>query len=224
LREAGARVIGSCRFVAEPWKRFVGQDRVHVVYNGVAGGPEVPRCNPVRPPMVGCIGRIAPEKGQLEFARVAGLVHRARKDCRFVIYGAAVISEPGYEQAVRDAARGLPIEFAGWTCDVPGALQKLDLLLAPSGPHEATTRTILEAFATGTPVIAFASGGIPEVIEHGRTGLLASGPEEMAQHALALLGDAEQRRAIAAAAREEWRIRFRLEDWQTGVLDFLATL
>ena len=46
---------------------------------------------------------------------------------------------------------------------------------------------ILEAFAAGVPVIAFPSGGIPEVVENGVTGLLAKDREEMAQSAIELL-------------------------------------
>ena len=66
-------------------------------------------------------------------------------------------------------------------------MAQLDLLLVPSAGHEATTRVILEAFAAGLPVIAFASGGIPEVVQDGVTGLLANSSQHMARLATELL-------------------------------------
>jgi glycosyltransferase involved in cell wall biosynthesis len=82
---------------------------------------------------------------------------------------------------------------------------------------------ILEAFAAGTPVVAFPSGGIPEMIENGLTGLLVKDASEMATAALGLLREAVRRDAVAAAAREVWQNRFTLEKWQNSVLDLLAT-
>jgi glycosyltransferase involved in cell wall biosynthesis len=222
LRHLAARVIGVCRFAADPWERFVGAGRVKVIYNGVAGPTALRLRPPNTPPRIGCIGRIAPEKGQLEFLQAARLIQRQLPDAKFVIHGAAIISEPGYEHQVRAAAQGLPVEFAGWTEDIQTALADLDLLLAPSDPYEATTRVILEAFAAGTPVIAFASGGIPEVIEHGRTGFLAHGVEEMAQYATALLGAGEKRAAIVQAAHQSWQARFTLDAWRNAVLDYIG--
>ena len=78
------------------------------------------------------------------------------------------------------------MEFAGWVDDIYACMAQLDLLLVPSAGHEATTRVILEAFAAGLPVIAFASGGIPEVVEDGVTGLLANTAEHMARLAIDL--------------------------------------
>ena len=222
LRQLGARVIGVCRFAAEPWTRFVGAEKIAVIYNGVAGREAIAPRDRARPPHIGCIGRIAPEKGQLEFVKAAGLIHRAMPECRFSVYGAAVIANPAYEREVRAAAKGLPIEFAGWTGDVQTALSDLDLLLVPSDPFEATTRVILEAFAAGTPVIAFPSGGIPEVVEHGETGILANGAHGLADAAIALLRDEPRRMAIAAAARKSWKRRFTLERWRNAVLDHIA--
>jgi glycosyltransferase involved in cell wall biosynthesis len=201
----------------------VGAEKVTVIYNGVAGSEVIPPRARAEAPHIGCIGRIAPEKGQLEFVKAAGLIHRALSGCRFSIYGAAVIANPAYEREVRAAAKALPVGFAGWTGDVQTALSDLDLLLVPSDPFEATTRVILEAFAAGTPVIAFPSGGIPEVVEHGETGILANGAHGLADAAIALLRDEPRRMAIAAAGRETWKRRFTLERWRNAVLNYIAS-
>jgi glycosyltransferase involved in cell wall biosynthesis len=175
LRHLGARVIASCRYVAEPWKPYVSD--ISVVYNGVAG-PDRPRAERVGPLTIGCIGRIAPEKGQREFVEAARIIHGRMPEARFAIYGETMFASHDYEREVRAGAAELPIEFAGWAANVYDALEKIDVLLVPSAPHEATTRVILEAFAAGVPVIAFPSGGIPEVLAAGS---LARSVEEMAE-------------------------------------------
>ena len=99
------------------------------------------------------------------------------------------------------------------------AMAQLDLLLVPSAPHEATTRVILEAFAADLPVIAFPSGGIPEVIEDGVTGLLATTSQHMAQLATELLtGNARRLISIAQAAHETWARRFTLERYRRQIM------
>jgi glycosyltransferase involved in cell wall biosynthesis len=177
LRRLRAHVIGSCRYVADPWTPYASD--ISVVYNGVAG-PERPRAKRNGPLTIGCIGRIAPEKGQREFVEAARIIHGKIPEARFAIYGETMFASHEYEREVRAAAIGLPIEFAGWAPNVYDALAKIDLLLVPSAPHEATTRVILEAFAAGVPVIAFPSGGIPEVLPAGS---LARSVQEMAEMA-----------------------------------------
>jgi glycosyltransferase involved in cell wall biosynthesis len=174
-------------------------------------------------PTIGCIGRIAPEKGQREFLTAASLIHAAIPNCHFVLYGAPLFGDAAsarYEKDLRRAAAGLPVEFRGWAEDVYSALANLDVLLVPSGPHEANPRVVLEAFAAAVPVIAFASGGIPEVIEEGRTGFLARDANELAACAVDLLTDSSQRSAsIAQAARKIWHQRFTLERFQRQALE-----
>jgi glycosyltransferase involved in cell wall biosynthesis len=177
LRRLRAHVIGSCRYVAEPWMPYVSG--ISVVYNGVAG-PDRPRVERNGPLTIGCIGRIAPEKGQREFVETARIIHGRRPEARFAIYGETMFASHDYEREVRAAAAGLPIEFAGWAANVYDALASIDMLLVPSAPHEATTRVILEAFAAGVPVIAFPSGGIPEVLPPSA---LAHSVQEMAEMA-----------------------------------------
>jgi glycosyltransferase involved in cell wall biosynthesis len=225
LRATRARLVGQSEFVAEPWREFAGAERVSVVYNGVAGPACAPEPAPGRAPRVGCIGRVAPEKGQREFVAVAARLHRALPECRFTICGAALFAgsrADGYEHQVRAEAAGLPVEFAGWVDDVYQRMAGLDLILVPSAAIEATTRVILEAFAAGRPVIAFPSGGIPEVVEHGVNGMLARSVEEMAEQAVELLSDGgERRRAMTAAARETWKRRFTLERYREAMLEIM---
>lgn len=221
LRRLGANVVACCGFVGQPWERFVARDRVSVIFNGVAGPDEpVFHWNPGAP-KIGCIGRISPEKGQLEFIEAARRIHTALPQSRFAIYGAPLFSNEAarYADRVRAAAGSLPVEFAGWTVDVYQVLSGLDLLLVPSGRQEATTRVILEAFAAGVPAIAFRAGGIPEVVEDGRTGFLVDSAREMAECALTLLsGDPARMCAVSQAARESWCARFTLEHYQQQLL------
>jgi glycosyltransferase involved in cell wall biosynthesis len=218
LRRMRARVIGQSRFVAEPWMRYVGPQRVSIVYNGVAGPERVADRFADAAPRVGYIGRIAPEKGLMDFLSAAALIHKAVPACSFGICGAAVLSEPAYETRVREAAAGLPVHFGGWIDDVYAAMAGMDVMLVPSTKVEGTTRVILEALATGLPVIAFRAGGIPEVIEHGVNGLLAASVEEMAQECLELLRDPAKRTAMSLAGRAAWDRRFTLERYQDELL------
>jgi len=222
LRRLSASVVTCCCFVAEVWKPVPPPGRVSVIYNGVAGPPEDGTARDSEQPRIGCIGRISPEKGQLEFVAAAAAIHRTRPEVRFGIYGAPLFSPDGarYHDRVRAAAVSLPIEFPGWVPNVYQALSQLDLLLVPSSPTEATPRVIPEAFAAGVPVIAFTSGGIPEIVEHGRTGFLVNSVDERAAVALALLwGEPADRRLIIRAAREEWQARFTVERYQSQLLE-----
>lgn len=226
LRRTGAWVLGNCRFAADPWRSYVRSERISVVFNGVAGPATPPRrVRHANGPAVGCIGRIAPEKGQLQFVKAVSLIHRALPKCRFSIYGAALFSDPRakqYDSEVRAAAAALPIGFAGWVENVYSALADLDVLLVPSTAREATTRVILEAFAAGVPVVAFPSGGIPEVIADGMDGLLAASVEEMARMVVELLsGDPARLAVMSRVARESWCSKFTLERYSQQVLETL---
>jgi glycosyltransferase involved in cell wall biosynthesis len=219
LRRGHALVLCACEFVAAPWRAFVPGERIRVIYNGVGPAPAIARTG--ADPVVACIGRIAPEKGQMEFLEAARRIRGAVPECRFQVVGAALFSEPGaehYERQVRAAAQGLPIAFPGWVADVYSALAGIDLLLVPSAGYEANPRVILEAYAAGVPVIAYRSGGIPEVVEEGVSGCLADDAAGMAALAIGLLRDPARRRAMAAAAREFWQRRFTLERYRGEVI------
>jgi glycosyltransferase involved in cell wall biosynthesis len=225
LRRLDASVIANCEFVAAPWRQYA--ERVSTIFNGVSAPSAITRS--VGPPAnarIACIGRIAPEKGQLDFLRAVEIISRSLPHARFTIYGAALFAEAGaeaYDREVRARAAGLPVEFAGWVDDVYAALAQVDVLLVPSAPHEATTRVILEAYAAGVPVVAFASGGIPEIVEDGVTGSLTRSVDEMAAITLDLLNDPARRAEMSAAGRACWARRFTLQRYRSDVLAALET-
>jgi glycosyltransferase involved in cell wall biosynthesis len=220
LRRVRANVIASCRFVAEPWKPYASA--ISVVYNGVAGPvrplpPRTGQFTSTDPFTIGCIGRIAPEKGQREFVDVARIVHGRMPEARFVIFGETMFGSADYERQVRAAAAGLPIEFAGWAANVYDALARIDVLLVPSASHEATTRVIPEAFAAGVPVIAFPSGGISEVLPASS---LAHSVQEMAD----LVGRAALSARVPPCSPFAQQSPYTLERYRAEVLEALRRI
>jgi glycosyltransferase involved in cell wall biosynthesis len=225
LRFANARVIACCEYAAMPLRKYVNQGRLFVVYNGVGPVRDSPRWLPAQLRRIGVIGRIEPEKGQLEFAKAAHLVIKEIPDCRFVVAGAPMFSDDLYFKRVIEVSKGLPVEFPGWSSDPSNAFSGLDLLVVPSTPLEATTRVILEAFSAGIPVVAFPSGGIPEILRDGETGFLASAntPEALARRILSVLRmDWSSVAETADRARRSWCERFRLDVYRENVCGVLS--
>ena len=94
----------------------------------------------------------------------------------------------------------------------------MDVFVLPS-LNEGMGRVLLEAGAAGTPAVATAVGGVPDIIEHGRTGMLAPprDPEAIADAVGALRRDPERRRALGQAARERVTPAYALNRMVEGV-------
>lgn len=124
---------------------------------------------PLRPAVVGIIGRISPTKGQLIFVEAAASLATRYPDVTFQIIGAALFGEDDYDREVHREVTGLGlagrIEFTGWTSDAPALLRHLSLLVHASPVPEPFGQVIVEAMAAGVPVVATAAGGVPEILD-----------------------------------------------------------
>jgi glycosyltransferase involved in cell wall biosynthesis len=217
LRWRNAHVIASSQFVARP----LPLDRLRVIYNGV---PELP-FHPPNPPdgrpwRIGIVGRIAPEKGHLDFVRAARVLTERGIPAEYLIHGAPLFSDTSYLARVREQSSGLPILFPGWSDDVSEVFAGLDILAVPSSHIDATPRVIMEAFSAGVPVVAYPSGGIPELIEDGVTGVLT---KTLAEGIEALMAHPRQMSSMACAARRKWEENFTVQRYVRQVQEFLAT-
>jgi len=225
LRLSDANVIACCKYVAEPIRNCLPEEQVSIVYNGVAAVQPQPATSPRTGPTIGVIGRIEEEKGQLAFALAARSILKQRPNCRFSIIGAPLFAGSAYLERVIQASYGLPIEFLGWQDDIGKVLASLDLLIVPSSPIDATTRVIVEAFAAGVPVVAFPSGGIPEVLLDEQTGFLARAhtPEALAVRTIAVLSMPKERvQSVVDLARKRWRENYTLDAYRDRVLEVIS--
>jgi glycosyltransferase involved in cell wall biosynthesis len=222
LQFAGARVIACCRHVARPLSPYIDPDSLRVIYNGV-GPISFPRKDSSSGAHIGLIGRVAPEKGHLEFIQAARILVQTHPDSRFTVCGAPLFGDPaalGYFQQVRDAAQELPVEFTGWQETVGAVLAALDLLVVPSLLEPGAPRVILEAYAARVPVVAFVSGGIPEILHDGETGFLVEPPaaEVLAATLSDLLNAPERLREVGESAYTIWKEQFTVDRYQREVV------
>jgi glycosyltransferase involved in cell wall biosynthesis len=222
LRWSRASLIACCHFAAEPLLPHVDESRSRVVYNGVSK-PFWPLRRGDAPESwrIGVIGRVEPEKGQLKFVEAARSLLADFPKYRFAVIGAPLFSGSAYLERVQEAARGLPVEFLGWQDDISTEFSKLDLLVVPSSDSDSTPRVVLEAFSAGIPVVAFPSGGLPELVEDGETGFLAAAPSAAALAARirsVLSMDSGAVRAVTERALAAWRERHTLGRYQHEVI------
>jgi glycosyltransferase involved in cell wall biosynthesis len=221
-------VVAVSEAVAGVVRRHAGDTPVLVAYNGipsVAALAERPRG-----PVVGSVGTVCRAKGTDVFLEAAALVRSRRPELRFEHIGQA-----GLDEDVEFARR---IERLLESNDVRSATEMLGRRPAAEGLHrwqlfvlpsrqDAFPLASLEAMAAGVPVIASSVGGIPEQIEHLRSGILVEpgDPRAIAEWILLLHDDPDLRASLAAAASARVRERFTL-DRQAAVLHkaYLAAL
>jgi len=125
---------------------------------------------PAAAPIVGVVARLEPEKGHPTLLEAWPAVLAAVPDAHLVVVGEGSRREALEAQAAELGLLGRVI-FTGRRDDVPAVTAALDVAVLPSY-REAQGLSILEAMALSRPVVASAVGGIPEMIEDGRTGLL----------------------------------------------------
>lgn len=177
-------------------------------------------------PIVGVVARLEPEKGHPTLLEAWPRVLEAVPDAHLLLVGEGSQRELLEAQAASlglvitpEASRsegsfGSPkarpsVIFTGRRDDIPAVTAALDVAVLPSY-REAQGLSVLEAMALARPVVASAVGGIPEMIDHGRTGLLVPprDPDALASAIARLLGDHQYADILGKAGRDLVHERF----------------
>ncbi|MCA1607241.1 MAG: glycosyltransferase, partial [Acidobacteria bacterium] len=165
-------------------------------------------------PLVGIVGQITPRKGQLELMRAFAQARNEIPHTVLLVAGAPLFNrDHEYLKAVERAAVELGIRnnvrLLGARNDIGAVMQALDLLIVNSAA-EPFGLVILEAMACGTPVLAAAVDGIPEIIEHNKNGWLVPARDEgsLAAEMVHLSSRPEVRAQLAERGRRHVNARF----------------
>ncbi len=158
--------------------------------------------------VVGTVGTLRWEKGHRYLLQAWQQLHADGSipcDAKLLIVGAGPL-----ESQLRQTAAKIPgVVFLGRRDDTEEFLRSIDLFVLPS-INEGFGIAIVEAMCAGLPIVSTRSGGIPEVIDTGRTGILVA-PEDsraLADAIAKLAGDPQLRNSLARAAKTEAEKRF----------------
>jgi lipopolysaccharide heptosyltransferase II len=166
---------------------------------------------------VGIIGRITPIKGHLFFIKAMAKVARAVPYLKIWIVGDASQSRQAYKEQVHVLVRRLGLdhctEFLGTQKNIPEILSHLDLLVLATTTHEAFGRVIIEAQAAGVPVVATEVGGVIDIIENNKNGLLVPPADwaSMAEAAIKIFKDPQLASNLAQAAVIKVKEKYNIE-------------
>jgi len=204
----------------------IGAARITQIYNGV----DTERFRPSREhrvPVEGCpfndpglwligtVGRMEPVKDQLNLARAfvaAVSTHRdARSRMRLVLIGDGSL-RPQVETILNEAGLRDLAWLPGERADVPSILRSLDCFVLPS-LGEGVSNTVLEAMASGLPVVATRVGANSELVEDGATGHIvpAADSDALARSIVGYFSDPATARSHGRAGRERAARQFGLE-------------
>ncbi|MBU2257946.1 MAG: glycosyltransferase family 4 protein [Candidatus Omnitrophica bacterium] len=170
------------------------------------------------------IGRLETVKGPGFFVEAAKLVIKDFTQAKFFLVGEGSLRAK-LEKRVEESGLKDSIIFTGWRNNVPEIISVLDVLVLPS-LNEAVGIVLIEAQASGIPVVAADVGGTAEVVKDGISGLLvpAADPGSMAIAISSLFKDPVKRKEMGEAGRVWVKDRFSAQKMTEKIFNLYSEL
>lgn len=151
--------------------------------------------------LVGMMARLERVKGAAYFIEAVKYISDEFSKAKFLIVGDGPLKE-NLTLLARRLGIYDKITFTGWREDIPDILSITDIVVLPS-LNEAVGRILLEAGASGKPIVATAVGGVPEIIRNGETGFLVppGDSKKIAEAVVSLLKDEKKRLQMGLTAK-----------------------
>lgn len=176
-------------------------------------------------PVVGVFSRLAPWKGQHVLLQALANLPSAP---HVMLVGDALFgSDSPYVTRLEEMARRLGVEdrvhFLGFREDVPLLMKASDIVAHTSVAPEPFGRVVVEGMLARRPVVAADAGGVPEIIDHEKTGFLypPGDADALAARLRRLLTDTDAAETVAEAGYQRARQRFSLEEMTRSVADHI---
>lgn len=175
-------------------------------------------------PLVGFVGRLSPEKGPDVFVRSALLLLSRRAEAHCVMVGEGPLRD-ATAQLIAQCGLTDRVHLLGGRDDMPQVYNELDVVVSTSH-SEAMPLALMEAMASGVPVVATRVGGVPDMVEHGQTGWLVARNDfdDIAARTAGLLNDPIERVRMGTRARQRAVERMNLDDSVDRVAKLLERL
>ncbi len=216
-------VLGNSQAILQEVIRLDGvpESRTQVIYNGV----DTERFSPLKRPglrgqfgwseehvVFGMVANFIPYKRHLDFISAAALIRAAVPQARFLLVGEDRGQTPAVQKAIDEARLSPYVRIVPGTKTPEHAFATMDLYIC-SSETEGFSNVLLEAMASGLPVIATDVGGNREAVCEGHNGTIvaAHAPEQIANAAIALVSDPERLRMFSQNSRQRAEEMFSLE-------------
>ena len=218
LRRFSQRIIAVSEEIRQYHIRqaYFDPDKIITLYNGInlsrfrqlPGSTRDDLGIPSDAPLLLTVAVLRQPKGIQYMIEAMLAILTAVPDTRYVIVGDGEYAQP-LQQLAQQQKVSDRIIFTGIRHDVPQLLAASDLFVLPT-LLDALPTVLIEALAAGKPIVASDVGGVPEIVVHGRNGLLVppAQPDELAQACLQLLLNGEMRAAMGCVGQEVAAQRF----------------
>jgi glycosyltransferase involved in cell wall biosynthesis len=215
----GVVPVAVAKRVAVSLESLYGIERCRVISNGIPtdgyANPRIPRREwraregfREDETLFVCVARFAPQKNHALLLNAFAQGPAANPNAHLVLVGEGVLQQ---ELEAQTKALGLTrqVHFLGLRVDIPDVLAAMDIFVL-SSDWEGNPLSILEAMAAGLPILSTAVGGVPDLFENGREGLVVrpGDVQEFSKTMLALLENRDLRQSFGKAAGLRARQQF----------------
>jgi glycosyltransferase involved in cell wall biosynthesis len=154
------------------------------------------------------VGRFAPQKNHALLLKAFALGPASNSNAHLVLVGAGAL-QGQLEAQAKNLGLARQVHFLGLRTDVPDVLGAMDVFVL-SSDYEGNPLSIMEAMASGLPIVSTAVGGVPDLFESGKEGLLVQPRNALglAKSMVSLLRDREARQSLGTAAARRAREKF----------------
>lgn len=207
-------IIVNSRATLAPWRKAALDGKVVMIHNGVDTEIFKRRQGKLRSeyklscdtPIVAMISTNPQFDGLHHFIEAAICFSRIQPQSHFFLIGKTETCDEEYllqqKQKLIDHNLERQFTFAGFRRDLPGLYPDIDVLLEPM-MNGSWSRVVLEAMASGVPIIAVEADLTSDFLKHGETGILVRNPQELGPVLVDVFADREALRLMAKKARQQ---------------------